>query len=182
MRTFIGIDFDKETKSWITDIQSKVREQAIKGIWKYMDNFHITLKFLGETNTVQLQKIDAVLKQLSQRYGSMRLEINQLGCFPARDYIRVVWLGLGGEMDKLTGLQAEIDSNLKMLGFASGARKFSPHVTIAQDAVFHNEFEELKRIIPLGNITIRVEKFALIKSEQVANKRIYTPICEYLLV
>jgi 2'-5' RNA ligase len=49
MRLFIAIDFNKEIKKKLVDLQANLKDMAVSGRWKYIDNLHLTLKFLGET-------------------------------------------------------------------------------------------------------------------------------------
>ncbi|MBP7073670.1 MAG: RNA 2',3'-cyclic phosphodiesterase, partial [Clostridia bacterium] len=48
MRTFIGADFSRDIKDSIAGVQHIVRENSERGRFKYVGNFHLTLKFLGE--------------------------------------------------------------------------------------------------------------------------------------
>jgi len=46
MRTFVAVDFNTELKKEILKLQTQLRNLAVSGRWKYIDNFHLTLKFL----------------------------------------------------------------------------------------------------------------------------------------
>ena len=67
MRTFIGIDFDIELKKKIRDLQSIVRENSQKGRFKYIGNFHLTLKFLGDITIEEVPIINQVLENSAIR-------------------------------------------------------------------------------------------------------------------
>jgi 2'-5' RNA ligase len=182
IRAFIGIDFNTECKKNILDLQQRFRKYAVKGRWKHSDNFHLTLRFLDEINAEQQKQIDGVLKELCSRQPSFVLETSGPGIFPGRDGIRVLWLGLGGDLARLHLLSSEMDKSLAALGFPPEKRAYSPHITLGQEIRFECPFEEIRDRIGYQKFgLIQVHAIFLFKSEQVQNKRIYTRISEYAL-
>jgi 2'-5' RNA ligase len=96
MRMFIAVDFDNYTKNKILNLQNALRNQALKGRWKTCDNFHLTLKFLGEVDERRLQILDQTLKNVSKDSKKFFIRLNKLGYFGknSTEPIRVVWLGV----------------------------------------------------------------------------------------
>jgi 2'-5' RNA ligase len=182
MRSFIGIDFSRELKSEISSLQWELKTYAISGRWKYIDNFHLTLKFLGETDMKTAGRISETMKELCGSVPKFDLKISGLGNFPGNGCLRVVWLGLGGDVDKLISFQAEIDQSLGQLGFQREKRGYSPHITMGQDVVFHTEFERIKELTGLKSFPeMTVDMVCLFKSEQIGKKRVYTVVDEFKL-
>ncbi len=182
MRGFIGIDLDKELKSDIKNIQDQLRKHAKKGRWKYVDNLHITLKFLEEVSLKQLEEIDKKMRNLVVGKKAFTLQISSLGTFSRKESIRVLWIGLDGNLSELNNLHMEIDEKISSLGFSKQKRSFKPHITIGQDLVFDRNFEEIKEEVGKINLSeIKVKNLYFYKSEQVGGKRIYTKIREYQL-
>jgi len=182
MRTFIGIDFDDELKKNIFELQQRLRELAVKGRWKHSDNFHLTLKFLDEIDEKQKMEIDNALRQISCETKPFELSLSGLGIFPGGDSVRVLWLGVTGDMPELKYLQGSIDQALEPIGFPKDKRAYRPHITIGQDVVFKLEFDEIKKIIGEVKLTaFKVNRLFLFKSEQIGYKRVYTKIEEYKL-
>lgn len=94
-----------------------------------------------------------------------------------------MWLKLAGDLESLHKLQSEIDIKLEKLGFEREKRRYVPHVTIAQDVRFNTDFEEIKGLVKNYRFApIEVRSVNLFKSEQIGNKRVYTPITEHKLV
>lgn len=182
MRTFIGVDFDRELKNAIGELQYKLRKNTIKGRWKHVDNFHLTLKFLDDITESQRDQMAKILKEICTNNDCFKLSISELGVFQGRDSIRVLWLGMNGDLPILKSLQAEIDAGLSKLGFDKEKRAFTPHVTIGQDLTFAYPFEEISKTTDLSQFPpINVQSLHLFKSEQIGNKRIYTKIDEFKL-
>jgi RNA 2',3'-cyclic 3'-phosphodiesterase len=182
MRSFIGINFSSETKEDLGKVQRQIKGHAAKGRFKHVDNFHITLKFLGEIENHQSEEIAKKLEEIAGKQKSFELMLQDIGQFKGREKIRTLYIGLGGNIDALKRLNEDTEAAMELLGFKKEARPYTPHVTIAQDLVLNISFEELKKHINMLNThAIYVNKIELIKSEQIQNKRIYTPIYSYEL-
>ena len=182
MRAFIGINFDTGVKNGISDVQSIVRQNIEKGRFKYVGNFHITLKFLGEIQKDDIREINQVLAESASLWKAFSLNIDKLGFFKGRGSIHALWLGLGGELDSLVALQNSIEEGLAHKGFKKDEKLYTPHITIAQDLILKTDFEELQKAVDLSVIPfIGVKEISLIKSEQIQGKRIYTPISTFKL-
>lgn len=180
MRAFIGIDFDDNTKNEIRDLQQQYREQARKGRWKHRDNFHITLKFLREVDPGQKKQIDAMVTDICSKHAPFELKLTEPKIFRGRDSIRVLWLGLDGDLDALHSLQKEIDLACESIGFQRESRKYNPHITIGQDIIFEDSFEIVKRSIPTMHFKpMRIANLFLFNSEHIGNRRIYTRVSQY---
>lgn len=177
MRSFIGINFSRAVKEDIIKIQSQVRDNAVKGRFKHADNFHITLKFLGEIEEHQAEELANVLQDIAGRHEPFSLKLKELGCFKGRQDIHTLYIGLGGDIKALQQLNADTETTAAALGFKRESRPYTPHITISQDLTLRLPFEKLKHDIDIrGTEPIQVNKIELIKSEQIQGKRIYTPI------
>ena len=182
MRTFIAIDFDKRLKNGIADLQTRIRNKASSGRWKYIDNFHLTLKFLDEINDIQLYDINTNLKEVCCNNRSFTLNVAKLGYFPGKGSIRVLWLGFEGDLESLQSLHQDIDNSLYTLGFEEEDRKYTPHVTIGQDVILNEDLTKLTDCFDEMDFEpIDVNSVCLFKSEQIGKKRVYTKIGEYFL-
>ncbi|OGO78712.1 MAG: 2'-5' RNA ligase [Clostridiales bacterium GWB2_37_7] len=182
MRSFIGINFSCDVKEDISKIQGHIRSNALKGRFKQVDNFHITLKFLGEIEKNQADEIAKKLESIARLHSSFELRLQEIGRFKGRDNIRTLYIGLGGNIEALKQLNQATEAAMELLGFKKEGRPYTPHITISQDLILDIPFEELKKEIEMSSThRIAVNKIELIKSEQIQNKRIYTPICGYEL-
>jgi len=182
MRTFIGIDFDDEVKSKISDLQSRLKGMAKSGRWKRIDNFHLTLKFLGEVDKSLICNIAEKLDEVCKNMNKFTLRIEHLGAFSAKECTRVVWLGIGGETSVLKSLQKNIEDKLLDLNFEKESREYTPHITIGQDVYFNENFNEIKKSFDDFFIDeIMVEKIHLFKSEQIGRLRVYTSLKQFPL-
>jgi 2''-5'' RNA ligase len=177
MRAFIGIEFDRALKKSMIDIQNKIKENSIKGRWKYIDNFHLTLKFLGEVDEDVLFSIHKDMKYEIQNIDSFNLVTGGIDFFMGRESLRVVYLKVKDESNELNGVFNLVEECCINCGIPKEKRRYTPHITIAQDVVLKDSacnFKELNLYIPALKIPVR--EVSIIKSEQLDNKRVYTKI------
>jgi 2'-5' RNA ligase len=180
IRAFIGIDLGNDCKAYIHGLQQSLRKYAVRGRWKHSDNFHLTLKFLDEIDEKQQRLIEKMLSDVCMSRESFGLEVSELGSFRGRDSIRVLWLGLTGELKPLQSLAGDIEKALIQIGFPAENRPYVPHITIGQDIVFEHSFEQVRDSVGhIGFGPMKIEKLTLFKSEQLQNKRVYTKISEF---
>ena len=182
IRAFVGIDFETDCKSYIYGLQQSLKKYAVRGRWKHSDNFHLTLKFLNEIEEKQQKQKDEALMAICGHQDTFCLEFSELGIFKGRGDIRVLWLGLTGDVKPLQLLAESIEKALAPLGFPPETRPYMPHITIGQDIVFESPFDQIRDSI--GHISfgpMKIAKLTLFKSEQLQNKRVYSKISEYRL-
>ena len=182
MRAFIGVDFNRDIKNRIAEIQHIVRENSERGRFKYVGNFHLTLKFLGEIPQPKTIDIGKALKTIASRHQEIFLNIDKIGYFDGKGNIHALWLGFSGELDKLKALNSDIEEEMHRLGIKKEIKAYTPHITIAQDLLLKIPFEKLKEMMDFRNFgTVEVKEISLIKSEEIQGKRIYTPISAFRL-
>lgn len=100
--------------------------------WAAVENVHLTLQFLGAVPEERLAALRSALAAAGAGARPLALELRGAGGFPSARRPRVVWVGVGGEVEALSGLAAEVGRRLAPLGFPPEARPFSPHLTLGR--------------------------------------------------
>jgi RNA 2',3'-cyclic 3'-phosphodiesterase len=133
IRSFIAIELPEEAKRGLAKLKKELERDEHKFVkWVDPGGIHLTLKFLGNIPAKRVTEITEAIEKAAQGISSFHLEISGLGAFPNLKQARVFWVGIGGEVDKLSKLQQNIDSALAALGFAKEERPFVPHLTLAR--------------------------------------------------
>jgi 2'-5' RNA ligase len=180
MRVFIGADFNKDIKDGIAGVQYIVRENSERGRFKYVGNFHLTLKFLGEVQQTKTVDIGKSLKDIASKHQKIHLNIDKIGYFDGKGNIHALWLGFSGELDKLSALYSDIEEDMHRQGMKKEIKAYTPHITIAQDLVLKIPFSNLKEKVDFKSFkTVEIKEISLVKSEEVGGIRIYTPISTF---
>ena len=179
MRLFIGIEFPPTVAAALAKCQNDLRQRAERGRFKRQENFHLTLQFLGEVPADEAERISQTLKGVGGG-GPLTLQLGQLGQFGHGSPIRVVWVDVAGDTERLKTLQEKVQQELANIGFPPERRPWRPHITLAQDVAFTggtpawNEF-------PVDPAPFTVTEFDLILSEEIERRRVYTPIHRFPL-
>jgi 2'-5' RNA ligase len=133
IRSFIAIELPEEAKKGLARLRKELERDEHRFVkWVDPGGIHLTLKFLGNIPSKQVAEITEAIEEAAKGISPFNLEISGLGAFPSLRQARVFWVGVGGEMGQLSGLQQNIDSALAALGFAKEERPFVPHLTLAR--------------------------------------------------
>ena len=133
IRSFIAIELPEEAKKGLARLRKELERDEHKFVkWVDPGGIHLTLKFLGNIPAKRVTEVTEAMEKAAQGISPFHLEISGLGAFPNLKQARVLWVGIGGEMDKLSRLQQNVDSALAALGFAKEERSFVPHLTLAR--------------------------------------------------
>ena len=96
--------------------------------WIDPENYHITLRFIGDVDAMIADDIANALHQISR--PSFELALDGLGAFGNRR-VHSLWAGLK-PAPALNDLQAELERDLQRIGLAPEHRRFTPHITLAR--------------------------------------------------
>jgi 2'-5' RNA ligase len=183
VRCFIAVELPDEVKTGLDQLQAQIksgRQTSVKWVDPY--GVHLTLKFLGNVASDRIDPITAAMEEASQGVSPFQLEVKDLGVFPNLRRVQVVWVGVGGEVDKLAKLQQRLESNLAGLGFAPERRRFTPHLTLARlrDRASLEEREGLGKLIASTKFeaayTFPVDAVSLMRSQLTREGAIYSRI------
>lgn len=132
IRSFIAIDFPAETRTALEDIQRELKRCGAGVRWVKPGSIHLTLKFLGNIHPTQVEDIALAVTEEIRDHPPITLRAAGLGAFPGRRKPRVIWIGMEGEVQRLTRIQARVENALEPLGFVREKRPFQPHLTIGR--------------------------------------------------
>jgi RNA 2',3'-cyclic 3'-phosphodiesterase len=130
IRAFIAVAIDPQIVENITAAITELKGQIAGVRWVPPDNFHLTLKFLGNVDESAIDPIGERLRTHLRLFQRFTINVKGLGVFPGSRRPRVLWVGLNG--DPLVPLALRIESALQSLGFTPESRKFTPHLTIGR--------------------------------------------------
>ncbi|MEA1649731.1 RNA 2',3'-cyclic phosphodiesterase [Nitrospirillum sp. BR 11164] len=124
IRLFVGLEMPEAVR----DALSRLTGGLPGARWVPPENYHLTLRFIGEVDEGVAQDIDEALDLVVA--PAFTLALDGLGQFGKGEKSRVLWAGVRAE-PALDHLQAKVESAVVRAGLAAETRKFSPHVTLA---------------------------------------------------
>lgn len=96
-----------------------------------LEQIHLTLKFLGETEEGLIPEIVAAIREAAAEIPPVDVRIRGTGAFPGRSRMNVVWVGVDGA-EPLARIAATLERALEPLGFPPEKRPWRAHVTLAR--------------------------------------------------
>lgn len=177
MRLFVAIDIEEAVKKELLSIQEKAKSFAKKGRFSRDDQFHLTLRFIGETPEENLSKVTQAMKEAAKNFSPFELTIEGLGRFQKRN-LSVLWVGFQYH-PLLHELQQRLDNHLeKAIGLEPEKRPYTPHITLGRNIRFSHEWDEVEQLIPVPTFNVPVTKITLFESKQLKGKLRYISISQ----
>jgi 2'-5' RNA ligase len=133
IRSFIAIELPPPIRAELGSLEEKLkggRHPFVK--WVDPEGIHLTLKFLGGVDSNLIPDIIETMTRVAQPAAPFSLQLGGLGVFPGWQRPQVLWVGMGGEVDKLVALQRNIEVALSPLGFTPESRPFRGHLTLGR--------------------------------------------------
>jgi 2'-5' RNA ligase len=141
MRIFFALELEEKTQKALRELARKAGEYG-RGRWVREDNFHITLRFLGETPLPLIRRIEE--QPLGEGLSAFPYRIGAIGRF-RRDRGDILWAGVSEGAEQLAALKASLDTHLAGIGFPPEDRPYRPHITVARDMTWESGgYEGLK--------------------------------------
>jgi 2'-5' RNA ligase len=133
IRSFVAIELPEEAKRGLARLRRELERDEHRFVkWVEPRAIHLTLKFLGNIPSKRVAEVTEAIGRAARGIFPFHLEISGTGAFPNLKQVRVFWVGIGGELDKLSVLHQNIDSVLAAVGFTREERPFVPHLTLAR--------------------------------------------------
>jgi len=132
IRSFLAFELPPEIKSAVAQVSDSLRKSALDVRWVKVENIHLTIVFMGNTNTDHIHAIGHDIKKICSQYGSFDISIKGMGCFPNSRRPRVLWVGLDGDLERMAQFRDDLQDQLKPFGIKVEKRKFKPHLTLGR--------------------------------------------------
>jgi RNA 2',3'-cyclic 3'-phosphodiesterase len=167
MRLFVALDLPWTLKQQVSQLAGGLPGAK----WVPLENYHLTLRFIGETPAHRAEEVDFALASLRARGFSLSLA--GLGTFAN-------WVGVERN-PQLDHLQNKIETALQRIGMERERRRFAPHVSLAR---LDNVSEaKLAAYVQAHNLfradPVPVEHFTLFSSRLGKEQSVYVAEVEY---
>ncbi len=125
MRLFFAIGIPPEIRKRLFEAERRLLEYGgMKGVEE--KNLHITLKFLGEVEEKKVKEMEEKAELVARESKGFEVKIQNLGVFPSREKMRVVWAGCE-DNGKIRELHERLSDAL-----GRKEERFHPHITLCR--------------------------------------------------
>jgi 2'-5' RNA ligase len=173
VRAFIAIELPQAILAELSAVEARLKPQMPHDTirWVKADSIHLTLKFLGQVPSDQLDLIILSLRTAVVAHAPFTLEVKDAGCFPNLHRPRVVWVGVHDHDHRLHALQRAVENAISPLGYPTEIRDFTPHLTLGRVARDVRQIDQKKigEVVQAAEVGLlgkwEVRQVALIRSD-----------------
>lgn len=127
-RLFTGLEVPRLLADQLSLLQGGLQSGSTKARWIDWENFHVTLRFIGDVDHVMAHEVMLALETV--QHEPLTLMIDGLGSFGGNKP-HSVFARIAPNHD-LSQLQAQQERVLQRLGLPPEQRNFIPHITLAR--------------------------------------------------
>ena len=99
--------------------------------WVDMNNIHLTLKFLGDTDEQKVPQLLDIVREVSKDNVPFEICLSHLGVFGSKYDPKVIWCGLD-KCNAMIKTYSELNDKLAVLGIYPDRQNFVPHLTLGR--------------------------------------------------
>jgi len=173
LRTFLAIPLEPAQRSEIQQQLSGLREQLapISLRWIPQKNWHLTLKFLGNTELQMLPTLITALQEELLKQPVQQLKLTHIDWFPGTSKPTIL-AALPDTSESLSKLALSINKLLLQYGFRCETRTFRAHLSLARVKTKIDPKGYCCLPTALAPVTLPVLKINLLQS-QLENQAVY---------
>lgn len=136
-RIFVAIHYplSQEFLGWYRKLRKEAGETQVK--WTAEPNFHLTLKFIGDTSEPDIKKLAMALQDISHSFAPFEIIPHGLGYFGSLQSPRVFWTGLEDPTHTLPALATAVNHVCQnILRTEAENQPFKAHLTLGRPKNF----------------------------------------------
>jgi 2'-5' RNA ligase len=132
IRSFLAFELPPDIKKRVLAVSAELRRSPLDVKCVKGDNIHLTVVFLGNVDSDDIKALGEAVEEVCRGYGPFSISLKGIGCFPDRRNPRVLWLGLEGDLERLSCFRDDLQGHLRPFHIKEEKRPFSPHLTLGR--------------------------------------------------
>lgn len=140
MRLFIAVELTENAKEILARNVSSLKNYFTEKLnWVDNKKWHLTLKFLGETEKNQVKNITNILDNVAGNYREFSMAFSGINAFPDMNYPQVIYMPVTKGTAIAKKMNSELEAEMKKIGFKKSRNKYIPHITVARTRKSNNQ-------------------------------------------
>lgn len=133
VRSFVAVPLPDVVRTEIAGAAVQLaRELPNVGWTRKPENFHVTMKFLGNVAPERLDVLGAALGEAFSSVPAFTVDVERFDAFPSARRANVVFAGVADREGRLAACASLVESVAERLGFVRETRPFHGHVTVGR--------------------------------------------------
>ncbi len=130
-RLFIAIKIQPEMALFSAVGKMKSALASSRITWVDLSIFHLTFKFLGETDERLVPQLVKIVEEVSAENCPFEVSLSGMGLFGSSYDPKVVWVGFE-ENKTIQNVYSQLNEKLKTLDIYADRQNFVPHLTLGR--------------------------------------------------
>lgn len=133
-RVFCAFDLPAQVRELMGEHIQRLRKDFPDAAvsWGRVENFHLTVKFLGGIEIDRVELISTAAAQAIRDIRPFEIFVGKTGVFPRPSRPQVLWIGVTDPQTKLAVLHERLENACAAEGFEKEDRAYHPHLTVAR--------------------------------------------------
>lgn len=182
MRLFFAVPVSEQVRSAVHSAVDMSPLRSAPWRWIPVENYHLTLKFLGEAEEDLLTPLCEAAGRAAAGCSPFDISYGSFGGFPDLKRPRVLFYSLSSGTEQLARIARRIESEIGYLGFEREKRRFRAHLTLARvkrpiDGATAGRLADMPSL-PDGTVD-RVDRFVLMRSVLQRSGAVYSEVAAF---
>ncbi len=173
MRVFIAFELEQTIKQSLQSLQQQLEPFASKARWSRLENFHITVRFLGEQELHNVPSIIACMKSAATCIPPIVLHTSGLSCFHKKHdicYMEVI------NHSNLSKVFQKLQDELWRNHFIFQKEFYTPHITLGREIIWREPFAQIQKKVSIPSIRMKATGLSLMESTRIDGQLCYIPL------
>ena len=174
MRLYIAIALPPDIRRAAADTAARLRAHGAEGRFVPPENYHITLRFIGESNA--LCEAAEAMHSAARDCRPFLLRLSDYGAFSGKSESSTGFVTVRDDQGELRRLYETLEAALWERGFDRGRSRLMPHITLGRSITGDTGFACPR------NEAFTAQGMTLYESQSVRGQMAYTPLHKELFV
>jgi 2'-5' RNA ligase len=185
IRSFLAFELPSEIKEIVSHVCQDMRKTPLEVRWVKPENIHLTVVFMGNVRDEHLEPVADAVDEVCRGFGPFEISLLGAGVFSSRRYPRILWIGLAGDLERMSDFRDGLQSGLMAFGIKQERRRFRPHLTLGRFRKGTRPGSQLDDILSkykdLTSPVCAVRELAMFKSDLKPGGAVYSKLKQWPL-
>jgi len=185
IRSFLAFELPDDIKTVVTRVSGEIRKSSLDVRWVRPEFIHLTVVFMGDIESEQIAPMGASLGVVCSQHSPFTISLKPMGCFPNIRNPRVIWLGIDGDLERMSRFRDDLQHALSPFGIKEEERAFRPHLTLGRFRMLGKRQTELEQLLAkykeLSSPAHSLSELVLFRSDLKPGGAVYTKMWSWPL-
>jgi RNA 2',3'-cyclic 3'-phosphodiesterase len=132
MRLFVAIELNNDVRAAVAAVQERLKATDADVRWVAPENFHLTVKFLGDLEEALLPDVETACAEIAAGVQAFRFAVRGASAFPKRGpTLKTLWIGVPEGAEEWKSLVKRSEPLFAPFGVAREGG-LVPHITLGR--------------------------------------------------